>query len=102
MARFSDEEVRRYARQMVLPELGGIGQERLRAARATASSEIEALYLAAAGVGTIEVPTETIAAAARALNPLVSVSVYAGASTNDTVVDGSLRALATLKREIGL
>src|SRR5437764_982151 len=43
MARFSDEEIRRYARQMVLPEVGGIGQERLRAGRAQATSELEAL-----------------------------------------------------------
>ena len=31
--RFSDDEIRRYARQIVLPEVGGIGQERLRARR---------------------------------------------------------------------
>ena len=59
--RFSDEEVRRYARQMVLPEVGGLGQARLRAARASAGDEVEALYLAAAGVGTLDVPSEAIA-----------------------------------------
>ena len=59
--RFSDEEIRRYARQMVLREVGGVGQELLRAATATARSELEALYLAAAGVGTVFVPTAAIA-----------------------------------------
>ena len=56
--RFSDEEIRRYARQIVLPEVGGAGQEKLREATIAAASEVEALYLAAAGVGTIVVPSE--------------------------------------------
>ena len=51
--RFSDDEVRRYARQMALPEVGGRGQEKLRAARLTAASELEALYLRRAGVGEV-------------------------------------------------
>lgn len=78
--RFSDDEIRRYARQMVLREVGGVGQQRLRAATATAHSELEALYLAAAGVGCVRVPSDAIAAAVRALNPLVRVEVAAGAS----------------------
>jgi molybdopterin-synthase adenylyltransferase len=73
--RFSEEEIRRYSRQLVLAEVGGHGQERLRAATLTAASEVEALYLAAAGVGTIVVPNEAIAEATRALNPLVRVEV---------------------------
>ncbi|HEX9104400.1 MAG TPA: molybdopterin biosynthesis protein MoeB, partial [Polyangia bacterium] len=73
--RFSDEEIRRYARQIVLPEVGGRGQEKLRAATIAAASEVEALYLAAAGVGSIVVPSEAIAAAVRALNPLCRVEV---------------------------
>jgi len=75
MARFSDEEMRRYSRQIVLPEVGGVGQEQLRRATATATSETAALYLAAAGVGTIRVAQATWAASARALNPLVTVLV---------------------------
>jgi hypothetical protein len=73
--RFSDEEIRRYSRQLVLAEVGGHGQERLRAATLTAASEVEALYLAAAGVGTIVVPNEAIAEATRALNPLTRVEI---------------------------
>ena len=78
--RFSDEEIRRYARQIVLPEVGGAGQEKLRAATLTAASEVEALYLAAAGVGHIVVPSEAIAEAARALNPLCRVEVGSAAA----------------------
>jgi molybdopterin/thiamine biosynthesis adenylyltransferase len=75
MARFSDEEVRRYSRQIVLADVGGVGQERLRAASLAADSEIEALYLAAAGVGTISVPSSAIAEAVRSLNPHVKITL---------------------------
>jgi molybdopterin/thiamine biosynthesis adenylyltransferase len=55
---FSDDELERYARHIVLREIGGVGQAKLKAARvlvigAGGLGSPVILYLAAAGVGTI-------------------------------------------------
>jgi adenylyltransferase/sulfurtransferase len=103
---FSDDEVQRYARHILLAEVGGIGQARLKAARvlivgAGGLGSPLGLYLAAAGVGTIGIidpdvlelsnlqrqvahTTDRIgqskvgsaAMAMRSINPLVSVVEY--------------------------
>ena len=59
VTKLSTEEIERYARQLMVKEIGGIGQQRLSAAKvsivgAGALGGPCAIYLAAAGVGQIE------------------------------------------------
>lgn len=57
---FSEDQIRRYARHILLPEVGGVGQERLLQSKvlvigAGGLGSPVILYLAAAGIGTIGV-----------------------------------------------
>jgi molybdopterin/thiamine biosynthesis adenylyltransferase len=100
--RFSDDEIRRYSRQIVLAEVGGNGQELIGQTTVTAACEVEALYLAAAGVGTIIVPSDEIAASVRALNPLVRVEVGNGPAGELSVEQAALFAWRALKETLAL
>ena len=62
---FSEDEIARYSRHILLDEVGGIGQARLRAARvlivgAGGLGSPLALYLAAAGIGTIGIADDDV------------------------------------------
>jgi len=113
----SDEELERYARHIVLREVGGPGQARLRAARvlvvgAGGLGSPVILYLAAAGVGTIGIvdfdtvslsnlqrqiahrtadvgrlKTESGRDAAQALNPGVRIETHAARLTADNALE---------------
>ena len=114
---FTDEELERYARHIVLREVGGAGQARLHAARALVvgagglGSPV-ILYLAAAGVGTIGIvdfdvvslsnlqrqiahrtadigrfKTESAAEMAQALNPHVKIERHRLRLAPDNVLD---------------
>jgi adenylyltransferase/sulfurtransferase len=102
----SDDELERYARHIVLREVGGVGQAKLKAARvlvvgAGGLGSPVILYLAAAGVGTVGIvdfdtvslsnlqrqiahrtadigrrKTDSATDAAHAINPLVNVELH--------------------------
>lgn len=60
MEKLSDTEIERYARHIILPEIGGAGQQKLKAAKvcvigAGGLGSPALLYLAASGVGTLGV-----------------------------------------------
>ena len=69
-----DEQIERYSRQIILPQVGGKGQEKLLRASVLVNStgllqEIALLYLAAVGIGTIGVLTDEEAGLFSALMP---------------------------------
>lgn len=62
---FTDDQLQRYARHIVLPEVGGVGQEKLLAAKVlvVGAGGLGApllLYLAAAGIGTLGVVDDDV------------------------------------------
>lgn len=114
---FTEDQIQRYARHILLPEVGGTGQAKLAAARvliigAGGLGSPVALYLAAAGVGTIGIVDDdrvelsnlqrqvahttarigqakvaSAAAAMTAINPEVSVVEHATRLTADNAMD---------------
>lgn len=94
----SDEQIARYSRQIILPQVGGKGQQALLSAAGAVVGTGEmaataALYLAAAGVGalTLAGAAETAPGDLEALNPdchVVLSAAPAEATTADALVRG--------------
>ena len=114
---FSDEELERYQRHILLKELGGPGQQKLKSASVlvVGAGGLGApllFYLAAAGIGKIgivdfdhvslsnlqrqiifatanvgELKTEAAAKALKALNPNVNVEIYSQRLTAENAAD---------------
>jgi sulfur-carrier protein adenylyltransferase/sulfurtransferase len=111
------DEVRRYSRHLIIPDVGMAGQKRLKNAKvlcvgAGGLGSPALMYLAAAGVGTLGIidfdvvdesnlqrqiihgqsdigrpKAESAAATVREINPLVDVIVHNEALSNDNVMD---------------
>ncbi len=101
MSNFSDDEVERYARHLVLAEIGGPGQQKLKAARvlivgAGGVGSPAALYLAAAGVGTLGlIDPDTVA-----LSNLQRQILFTGEDIDRTKVEAGAEHLTALNRHV--
>ena len=98
---FSDDEIERYARHLVLAEVGGPGQQRLKAARVGliglgGVGGPAALYLAAAGVGILRlIDDDTVA-----LSNLQRQIAFATADIGRSKVEAGAEALTALNPNV--
>jgi molybdopterin-synthase adenylyltransferase len=100
---FSDEEVDRYARHLVLREIGGAGQQALKAASvlivgAGGLGAPAALYLAAAGVGRIGLADPDMVA----LSNLQRQILYDSADVGRAKVEAAAERLAGLNAHVAI
>ncbi|MDR4305629.1 molybdopterin-synthase adenylyltransferase MoeB [Chelatococcus sambhunathii] len=97
----SPDEVERYARHIVLREIGGPGQQKLKAARvllvgAGGLGSPLALYLAAAGVGTIGVVDDDMVS----LSNLQRQVLHATGAVGRPKIDSAAEALARINPHV--
>lgn len=100
---FSDNEVERYARHLVLREIGGQGQQKLKAAKvlvvgAGGLGGPAALYLAAAGVGTLGL----VDADHVSLSNLQRQILFSTPDVGESKTDRGAQHLAALNPEVQL
>jgi molybdopterin/thiamine biosynthesis adenylyltransferase len=100
---FSDDEVERYARHLVLREIGGQGQQKLKAAKvlvvgAGGLGGPAALYLAAAGVGTLGL----VDADHVSLSNLQRQILFSTPDVGESKTDRGAQHLAALNPEVKL
>ncbi|HLO77826.1 MAG TPA: molybdopterin-synthase adenylyltransferase MoeB [Magnetospirillum sp.] len=100
---FTEDQIRRYARHIILPEMGGIGQTRLLNSRvlvvgAGGLGSPVILYLAAAGVGTIGVVDDDVVD----LSNLQRQVLHATDSVGLAKVDSAAKAVAAINPDVRL
>lgn len=103
MSNFSAEELERYARHLVLPEVGGPGQQKLKAARiliigAGGLGAPIIQYLAAAGVGTIGIADDDVVS----LSNLQRQVIHASEEIGKPKVLSAARAVQRLNPHVGV
>jgi len=100
---FTEDELARYARHIVLHEIGGTGQQRLKAARvlvigAGGLGSPSILYLAAAGVGTIGVVDDDVVG----LSNLQRQVLFGTEDVGEPKVVSAARAVARLTPHVAV
>ncbi len=103
MSAFSDDELERYARHIVLREIGGPGQKRLKAARvlvigAGGLGSPALLYLAAAGVGTLGIVDDDEVS----LSNLQRQVLHATETVGRPKTDSAMETLARVNPEVSV
>lgn len=97
------DELQRYARHIVLPEVGGAGQQRFKAARvlivgAGGLGAPAALYLAAAGIGTLGLVDDDMVA----LSNLQRQVIHATAAIGTRKVESAKAAIGRLNPDVAV